>query len=217
MVTNIGFGPDSTHFQSASSDPRSPLKPERMNFPLQHPPYVIRDHAADDYIIDTYVVRKTRHWRNEFTERSGAPFRRRFRFRSAASDPGFSQTCGRSCRGRIQERIPPDVASTSDADRQARVNSMTMSRDEVTRITSVAPRAGGRLGEGDDSRSGTRNTTSAADRSSEVHGSSARKANPRAHDRVAVSFGISEIIINVSHLADKIMGHFGDGKLGGTT
>lgn len=48
LVSNIGFGPGSTH----TTDPASPLAnlPARaMDFPLSHPATMVRDHLADDY------------------------------------------------------------------------------------------------------------------------------------------------------------------------
>jgi hypothetical protein len=56
LVQNVGFGPDSTHFQNASNDFRAALRAGPMSFPLRHPPYVVRDRAADAYIIDRVFV-----------------------------------------------------------------------------------------------------------------------------------------------------------------
>ena len=56
LVRNIGFDPDSTHFVSAANDPRAAILEGPMVFPLRHPPYIVRDHVADDYIIDTYAA-----------------------------------------------------------------------------------------------------------------------------------------------------------------
>lgn len=56
LVRNFGFGADSTHFPTAPTDPRGSLTLEAMPFPLRHPPYVVRDTAADDYIINTYIA-----------------------------------------------------------------------------------------------------------------------------------------------------------------
>ena len=46
LVTNIGFGADATHTTSAGGR-RGRLPLERLDFPLRHPPQVIRDADAD--------------------------------------------------------------------------------------------------------------------------------------------------------------------------
>jgi hypothetical protein len=56
LVANVGFGPDATHFSAAPDDPRARLVAEPMAFPLRHPPCVIEDRAADDFIIRKYVL-----------------------------------------------------------------------------------------------------------------------------------------------------------------
>ena len=56
MIRNLGFGPDSTHFQSKNStDPRARMEAKAMEFPLRHPPCMVRDTAADDFIFRTYL------------------------------------------------------------------------------------------------------------------------------------------------------------------
>ena len=55
LIKNVGFGPDSTHFPTAD-DPRARFQSMPMQFPLNHPPYVLRDAAADNFIINTYVA-----------------------------------------------------------------------------------------------------------------------------------------------------------------
>ncbi|AVQ70665.1 MULTISPECIES: glycosyltransferase family 2 protein [Microcystis] len=48
LVSNIGFGEDATHtIGSKSRVANLPVK--EMNFPLKHPPFLIRDEAADSY------------------------------------------------------------------------------------------------------------------------------------------------------------------------
>lgn len=47
LVSNIGFGIDATHTKIAGKCSNIPM--EAMVFPLQHPPFIIRDAAADDY------------------------------------------------------------------------------------------------------------------------------------------------------------------------
>jgi cephalosporin hydroxylase len=46
LVSNIGFGPDATHTKGGSQFANLPTK--AMNFPLRHPPFMIRDTQADD-------------------------------------------------------------------------------------------------------------------------------------------------------------------------
>ena len=45
LVTNIGVGEDATHTKTGTS-----IKSESLIFPLHHPPWVIRDKRADDYM-----------------------------------------------------------------------------------------------------------------------------------------------------------------------
>ncbi len=47
LVANIGFGEDSTHTKGTPKSEYLHTKP--IEFPLLHPPYVIRDSLADDY------------------------------------------------------------------------------------------------------------------------------------------------------------------------
>jgi hypothetical protein len=47
LVSNIGFGGEATHTKGDSPLANMPFVP--MRFPLQHPPYVIRDARADDF------------------------------------------------------------------------------------------------------------------------------------------------------------------------
>jgi len=51
LVSNIGFGPEATHSKDESKFANIPT--EEMTFPLQHPPSVIRDAEADDFIEKT--------------------------------------------------------------------------------------------------------------------------------------------------------------------
>jgi len=48
LVSNIGFDMDATH-TTASSNRLAALPTEEMTFPLQHPPFVIRDASADKF------------------------------------------------------------------------------------------------------------------------------------------------------------------------
>jgi len=47
LISNIGFGVDATHTQSASVFAELPV--HEMGFPLEHPPYMLRDAAADAF------------------------------------------------------------------------------------------------------------------------------------------------------------------------
>ncbi len=48
LVSNIGFGSDSTHCQDPAS-PMANLTTQAMEFPLRHPPGVVLDYRADEY------------------------------------------------------------------------------------------------------------------------------------------------------------------------
>lgn len=47
LVTNIGFGDDATHTKSRMKPVSLPVEP--MEFPLRHPPFMIRDTQADGF------------------------------------------------------------------------------------------------------------------------------------------------------------------------
>ncbi|HVF49820.1 MAG TPA: hypothetical protein VNA19_07030 [Pyrinomonadaceae bacterium] len=47
LISNIGFGADSTH--TATPDETANLPAGEMLFPLRHPPYFVRERAADDF------------------------------------------------------------------------------------------------------------------------------------------------------------------------
>lgn len=48
LVTNIGFGEDATHTMNIRSN-HAALPLERLDFPLTHPSYLVRDVVADDW------------------------------------------------------------------------------------------------------------------------------------------------------------------------
>jgi hypothetical protein len=48
LVTNIGYGSEATHIHN-ENDPYIKMATEAMNFPLKHPPFVIRDLEADKF------------------------------------------------------------------------------------------------------------------------------------------------------------------------
>jgi hypothetical protein len=50
LVSNIGFGPSATHTKSRNKYSFFAFYPTKpMEFPLSHPPYIIRDKIADDF------------------------------------------------------------------------------------------------------------------------------------------------------------------------
>jgi len=52
LVSNIGFGVDATHTKIVRKCANMPV--EEAKFPLQHPPFIIRDAGADDYTQTTH-------------------------------------------------------------------------------------------------------------------------------------------------------------------
>lgn len=56
MITNIGFGPAATHTFRENRFANMPTTPTR--FPLQHPPFVLADHRADEGVIEEQFVQK---------------------------------------------------------------------------------------------------------------------------------------------------------------
>ena len=53
LVSNIGFGEDATHTKSTSEIANLPIS--EMAFPLRHPPWMLRDRAADELIFKLYA------------------------------------------------------------------------------------------------------------------------------------------------------------------
>ncbi len=53
LISNIGFGVDSTHFTSTKKNPFGDMHTEKMEFPLKHPPFIIRDLKADSFTQKT--------------------------------------------------------------------------------------------------------------------------------------------------------------------
>jgi hypothetical protein len=56
LVSNIGFGVDATHTRGPSRLANIPV--HAMTFPLQHPPFVIRDTQADDYVQREFYTKQ---------------------------------------------------------------------------------------------------------------------------------------------------------------
>jgi hypothetical protein len=61
LVSNIGFGDDATHTAN-SSDPMAALPHEDLDFPLRHPPFMIRDARADAFTQEA-LFRSPPLWR----------------------------------------------------------------------------------------------------------------------------------------------------------
>jgi hypothetical protein len=49
LISNIGFGTDATHFNGGKNNPYDNLPTEPMEFPLQHPPFVIQNTKIDKF------------------------------------------------------------------------------------------------------------------------------------------------------------------------
>lgn len=56
LVTNIGCREDATHTKWVNN-PISNLPTSEMNFPLQYPPYMVRDSKADQFWIEKLIVK----------------------------------------------------------------------------------------------------------------------------------------------------------------
>ena len=54
LVSNMGFGSNSTHTRGDSSIAN--LKAEEIKFPLQHPKFISRDTLADDYTMNNIIL-----------------------------------------------------------------------------------------------------------------------------------------------------------------
>ena len=54
LVSNIGFHAGATH--TAVDSPFSDMPTEPMLFPIDHPPFVVRDRTADDFTQRTHVT-----------------------------------------------------------------------------------------------------------------------------------------------------------------
>jgi len=65
LVTNIGFGPEATHTTSLANE--RPTQP--MQFPLQHPPFVIRDTQADERTHFTRFVHRPPSFRQRVQQK----------------------------------------------------------------------------------------------------------------------------------------------------
>ena len=56
LVSNIGFGKEGTHATDSNSILAN-IAVEKMQFPLNHPPFIIRDIIADDFTEKTFYSR----------------------------------------------------------------------------------------------------------------------------------------------------------------
>jgi hypothetical protein len=54
LVSNIGFGPDATHV-TGTADIRAKSRRQALPFPLEHPPFMVRDHEADRFIVEHVI------------------------------------------------------------------------------------------------------------------------------------------------------------------
>jgi hypothetical protein len=57
LISNIGFGRNATH-TLADADPFGSMPTANLQFPLRHPPHIIRDRRSDKRYFDGYVLRK---------------------------------------------------------------------------------------------------------------------------------------------------------------
>jgi len=55
LVSNVGFGVDSTHTKGKSKF--FDMTREAMSFPLQHPPFMIRNTETDDFVQKTHFYK----------------------------------------------------------------------------------------------------------------------------------------------------------------
>jgi hypothetical protein len=62
LVSNIGFGPEATHFKGKRRSKFDAPPIEALEFPLKHPPFVIRNAEADNF-TQKNIFRKT--WFNQ--------------------------------------------------------------------------------------------------------------------------------------------------------
>jgi hypothetical protein len=54
LISNVGFGMDAVHTNDENRTAN--MATEALEFPLRHPPYVVRDRAADDYTMREVVL-----------------------------------------------------------------------------------------------------------------------------------------------------------------
>ncbi|MEO1378456.1 MAG: glycosyltransferase family 2 protein, partial [Cyanobacteria bacterium J06635_10] len=53
LIQNVGVGADSTNFNSSQDFSFINLPTDNMEFPLKHPPYIVRNLQADKFIQNT--------------------------------------------------------------------------------------------------------------------------------------------------------------------
>ncbi|MEH1835701.1 MAG: glycosyltransferase family 2 protein [Nostoc sp.] len=53
LISNVGVGPDSTHFTSSQGFSFINMSMQAMEFPLKHPPYIVRNVEADNFTQKT--------------------------------------------------------------------------------------------------------------------------------------------------------------------
>jgi hypothetical protein len=71
LVSNIGFDARATH--TRDSGPSAPIQTAAMEFPLKHPPFVIRDVTADRYTLEAHFGVPMHLRTRRFLERACRP------------------------------------------------------------------------------------------------------------------------------------------------
>ena len=61
LVSNVGVGADSTHFTSDQEFSYINIPTKPMEFPLKHPPYIVRNSEADNFIQNTVYTNNQIH------------------------------------------------------------------------------------------------------------------------------------------------------------
>ena len=195
VVQNIGFDPDSTHFVGANWI-RGRLWSLPHAVPTPASTVLLRDRAADDYIIDTYWDPKT------------PPLSRYRKFRQAVGGllpprirrTGSKWLSGVEAAARSLPTGEPSAAARAPVPRGDDGHA-GRSRMRVIVLKAMILAAG----------YGTR-LRPLTDRLPKCLVSVAGKPVLEHTIEWLVSFGVADIIINVSHLADVVMDRVGDGR-----
>ncbi|MGD1873447.1 MAG: hypothetical protein ACFB02_10405 [Mastigocoleus sp.] len=58
LISNIGFDGDGAHCRSTKGNPFSNMNTQSLDFPLQHPPYIVRNSEADKFTQMTLFKKK---------------------------------------------------------------------------------------------------------------------------------------------------------------
>ncbi len=110
LISNVGFGQDATHTKSMN-DTRAYLPTQEMAFPLRHPPYLIRDRAADHAVLGNIVL-----YNRPEADRGYHRLRQRYReflvrHPSFKSPTAFLGKLGERCTGMLPGRLRKLIAS----------------------------------------------------------------------------------------------------------